>query len=314
METKAGHARQVIVLGIIATLGGCLSNAAVTGGKAGPGTPIVTYEQRKTAPSKRVSDRPGNTNGAVFVAMYHHIRAGKGDMFRTESQFRADLEHFYAMGFRPVLASEYLSNHMSLPPGASPIVMTFDDATPSQIQLRPDGSVDPNCAVGIWEDFAKTHPDFPVHATFFVLPETLWGPRKADPRKVKLVFDLGSELANHTINHPKLKALTDEKVKLELGTAEDRLEAMGQKGPHAMALPYGISPKHPAILKGFDWKGRRINFTGVFLVGANPAPSPTSPKFNRYRVPRIIAYSIPYGIDYWLKQVKDGHVKLYVEP
>jgi peptidoglycan/xylan/chitin deacetylase (PgdA/CDA1 family) len=235
-------------------------------------------------------------------------------MFRTVSAFRTDLEHYYEMGFRPVLASEYLSNTMKLPPGASPIVLTFDDATPSQIQLAADGSVKPNCAVGIWQEFAKTHPDFPVHATFFVLPDVLWGPKKIDLRKVKLVFDLGSELANHTINHPKLSHLTDEKVKWELGTATERLEELGQKPPHSMALPFGISPKNKKLLRGFDWNGRHINFTGVFLVGANPAPAPTDPKFNRFRVPRIMAVSKPYGIDYWLNELKKGHVKPYVQP
>ncbi len=235
-------------------------------------------------------------------------------MFRSVSDFKADLEHYYKLGFRPVLASEYLANKMSLPPGASPIVMTFDDSTPSQIQLKSDGTVDPNCAVGIWQEFAKTHPDFPVHGTFFVLPDVMWGPRKFDPRKVKLLFDLGSELGNHTITHPKLSHLTDDKVQSELGTAAERLEAFGQKGPHSMALPFGISPKHPAILKGFDWKGSHVTFTGVFLVGANPAPPPTSPKFNRNRIPRIIAISGPYGIDYWLKQLEQGRVKPYVQP
>jgi len=263
---------------------------------------------------QRVSNRPGNTNGSVFVAEYHHIRNGKGDMFRTVDAFRMDLEHYYKLGFRPVLASEYLSNTMKLPPGASPIVMTFDDATPSQIQLAKDGSVDPNCAVGIWQDFAKIHPDFPVHATFFVLPDVMWGPKKFDPRKVKLVFDIGSELANHTITHPKLSHLTDTKVEWELGTATDRLVAMGQSAPHSMALPYGISPKNKKLLRGFDWNGKHISFTGVFLVGANPAPAPADPKFNRFRVPRIIAISGPYGIDYWLNELKKGHVKPYVQP
>jgi hypothetical protein len=116
------------------------------------------------------------------------------------------------------------------------------------------------------------------------------------------------------MTHPKLSHLKDDQVKAELGIAEARLEAFGQKAPHSMALPYGISPKNASILRGFDWKGKRIQFSGVFLVGANPAPSPNNPKFNRFRVPRIIAISGPYGIDYWLKQLAQGHVKPYVQP
>jgi hypothetical protein len=116
------------------------------------------------------------------------------------------------------------------------------------------------------------------------------------------------------MTHPKLKKLTDDKVKEELGKAEEGLIANGQNGPHSLALPYGISPKNSDLLKGFDWNGRRIAFTGIFLVGANPAPSPNSPKFNPYRIPRIMAISGPYGIDFWLHKLTQGQVKPYVQP
>lgn len=318
MGTHCAHAWRLIVLGILVVLAGCSSHSpesvpTASGVKPG-GSEKLKGVSVPTTPGARVSDRAANTNGAVFVLEYHNIRPGKGFMFRTPEEFRADLQHYYDMGFRPVLASEYLSNKMPLPPGASPIVLTFDDAVPTQVQLDASGAPTPDCMIGIWQQFARSHPDFPVHATFFVLPDVMWGPRKFDPRKVKLIQSLGSELANHTITHPKLSHLSDEKVKWELGTAEDRLLAMGQPGPHAMALPFGISPKNKNILKGFDWNGKHITFTGIFLNGWRPALSPNNPKFNRLRVDRIIAQHGPYGIDFWLQQLKEKHVKPYVQP
>ena len=310
MKSIAGHPRPVSLQGIFTALTVCLCNTSVFGTTSH----LPVAKNPHSADQPRITNRPGNINGSVFVAEYHHVRPGKGDMFRSVADFQKDLQHYYDLGFRPVLASEYIENRMHLPPGSSPIVITFDDSTPSQIQLRADGSVTPNCAVGIWMDFARIHPDFPVHATFFVLPDVMWGPRKLDPRKVKWVFDLGSELANHTSTHPKLSHLSDQSVEWELGNATEKLEALGQKGPHSMALPYGINPKNKSILSGFDYHGRHITFTGVFLVGANPAPSPNNPKFNRLRIPRIIAISGPYGIDYWLDQLKRGRVKPYVQP
>ena len=303
MKVRASHCRRVIVLGILtATLSYLSTSAEATLRTVAMGT------------QQRVTNRPANPNGAVFVAEYHHIRSGKNDMFRSADNFRRDLEQFYAMGFRPVLASQYLANRINIPSGALPLVMTFDDAVPSQLQLTPTGQPTPDCAIGIWQDFARRHPDFPVRATFFVLPDSMWGPKRDVKRKIDLLKRLGCELENHTITHPKLKKLTDDKVMEELGKAEDRLASNGQSGPHSLALPYGISPKNANILKGFDWHGNRITFTGVFLVGANPAPSPNSPKFNRYRVPRIMANSGPYGIDFWLKKLSQGQVKPYVQP
>ena len=164
-------------------------------------------------------------------------------MFRPVDKFREDLNHYYTMGFRPVLASEYLSNRMSIPSGTSPIVITFDDSTPSQIQLEKDGSLAPDCGLGIWKAFAKLHPDFPVHATFFVLPDVMWGAKKSVASKVKLLADLGCEIENHTTTHPKLSHLSDDAVIHELGNAEDKLNVLGSRGIHSLALPYGISPR-----------------------------------------------------------------------
>lgn len=314
-EMSTQNQSRFITLATIATMAmaGC---SHVPGGGDPTDSPVPRSDSKSgpVQPPKRVSNRPANPSGVTFIAEYHHIRAGAGEMFRSPAAFRKDLETFYQLGFRPVLASEFLANKMPLPPGASPVVMTFDDSQPTQLKLLKDGSVDPNCGVGIWMDFAKTHPDFPVHGTFFVLPENLFTTNKRDPRKVKLLLSLGSELANHTIHHPKLKKLSDEKVKWELGTANDKLVEMGQTMPVSMALPFGMMPKNKKLLEGFDWQGKKVQFTGVFLSGAAPAKPPTDPKYNALRVPRILAATVPYGLDYWIKLLKAGKVKPYVAP
>jgi peptidoglycan/xylan/chitin deacetylase (PgdA/CDA1 family) len=252
--------------------------------------------------------------GKVYVAEYHHIRSGRGPMFRSVKDFRADLQLYYSMGFRPVLASEYLENKMPLPSGASPIILTFDDSNPSQIQLRKNGTVDPKCAVGIWMDFAKKHPDFPVHGTFFVLPDSLWGKRKQAAAKVKILRDLGSELANHTITHPFLNRCSDAKVKWEVATCNQKLEKLGQEGPYSLAVPYGEFPRHRGILEGFQWKGKHISFSGVFMAWGGPARSPNDPKFKKYKIPRMMAVNEPDSIKSFIHGIKRGHNKPYVEP
>ncbi len=234
-------------------------------------------------------------------------------MFRTTDEFRADLERFYKDGFRPVTVSQYLDNKMPLPPGSSPMVFTFDDANPSQIRFLDDGSVDPKCAIGIWMDFEKTHPDFPIHATFYVLP-TMWVQKKWVQKKIEMLHSFGCELADHTITHPILRKLSDDKVKWELGEAWDRLEALGEPAPYSLAFPYGVSPRNKSLAQGFEYKGQQIHFKAALLVGAEPAPSPIDPKLNRYRIPRVQACAGPDGIDDWLNQFEKGEVKVYVAP
>jgi len=267
---------------------------------------------KANGPKARVSKRPANLKGKVFVVEYHHIRSGKGPLFRTKKEFLGDLERLYKDGFRPCTVSQYLANDMDLPPGASPAVFTFDDSNPSQLQLKPDGSVDPDCAVGIWMDFAKTHPDFPVRATFYVLPDTMWLQPKLTKEKVALIHSLGSELGNHTLTHPVLSKLTDEQVKRQIAMATDRLVKFGESAPVSLAFPYGVQPKNKSLLRGFVYKKKKYTLKATLLVGAEPAKSPIDPKLNVYRIPRVQACPGLYGLDYWLDLVEKGKCNVYV--
>lgn len=321
MKTTLGHSWLVVgvALGVLTT--GCTGGGDDASGAPGSKNPEKEIKASKESipappaptPPQRATDRKPNPNGKVFVVEYHHIDTGKGEMYRSPEEFKGDLERLYKLGFRPCTVSQYLDDKMEMPPGATPAVFTFDDSNPSQLQMNEDGTVKPDCAVGIWMEFAKTHPDFPVRATFYVLP-VMFGQPKLREKKLALLRELGCELGNHTVNHLKLKRLSDEKVKQELAVATDDLEKMGEKLPVSIALPYGMSPKNRALLKGFDYKGKKYTFKAVFLVGSNPAPAPTDPKLDRFRIPRIQAYNGELSLTKWLDQYEKGHVKVYVAP
>lgn len=315
MKGRTGHCPLGIVLAILAVSTGCNQGEPVSAIAAETLPRTNTAEAKKT-PTKaaRVTDRPGNEKGSVLILEYHHVKQGKGDMFRAPEQFAKDLERLYMMGFRPVTVSEYLADDMTLAPGASPVVMTFDDSNPSQFQIREDGSVDPKCAVGMWMAFAEKHPDFPVKGTFYVLPDVMWGQSKLVAKKVAMLREWGSELGSHTVSHPQLKRLSDEQVKQELAGAIDALEKYGERLPVSVALPFGISPKNKDLLKGFEYRGKRYAMKAAMLVGANPAPAPGDAKLNRYRIPRIQAYPGEAGSDYWLGLAEKGKLKVYVMP
>lgn len=234
-------------------------------------------------------------------------------MHRSPEAFRKDLERLYKDGFRPVTARDWLDGKMGLAPGASPVVMTFDDANPDQFRLLDDGSVDPDCGIGIWQAFAKEHPDFPIRATFFVLP-TMWGQSKWVSKKVELLQSWGCELANHTITHPMLRRQTDAKVREEIGDAALALAKLGEKPPFSLAYPLGSTPKDmKPIREGFDWKGTRIETRAAFLVGADPSPSTDGKRFDKFKIPRIQATTGPFGLDDWLDKFEKGSLKVYVE-
>jgi peptidoglycan/xylan/chitin deacetylase (PgdA/CDA1 family) len=204
--------------------------------------PTKVYPANRDASLPRVSNRKANTQGRVFVVMYHHIKEGSNPMNRSASKFRRDLESLYEMGFRPVTVTEMVENRMALAPGASPVVITFDDAHDNQFKILKDGSIDPNCAVGIWKEFSERHPDFPVKGTWYVLP-TLWGQKEFRKKKIEMLQSWGSEIGNHTVHHRDLRKLGDESVKAEIAGMNRILVKYGVNPNMPFCPPYGSFPK-----------------------------------------------------------------------
>jgi peptidoglycan/xylan/chitin deacetylase (PgdA/CDA1 family) len=261
----------------------------------------------------RVTERKPNLNGKVFVVMYHHIREGSNAMFRSPSKFKQDLENLYKMGFRPVTISEYVGNRMNLAPGASPVVMTFDDAHPNQFSFLKDGRIDPKCAVGIWAEFAKTHPDFPVKGTFYTLP-VMWGQHKLIKKKIDMLHSWGSEIGNHTYNHKFLSHLSDDQVKAEIAKQNDLLVSYGIPPNMPFCPPYGEYPKNRSLVKSFVYNGKTYRHSSACMAWDSPALSPNDKKFDRYKFERLHGNGRAMGIDYWLDKVKKGKVQVYVAP
>jgi hypothetical protein len=217
------------------------------------------------------------------------------------------------MGFRPVTVSQYLANDMPLQPGASPVVITMDDSADSQFQLQDDGSVAPDCALGIWQNFAAQHSDFPIRATFYVLPGVMWGQKNWEEKKVELLKSWGSELASHTWDHPVLRKLSDAKVKEEIGKSLDYLRKFGYNKP-SFAYPYGVYPKNMSLMDGFWWHDRAYVMTGAVTCDTDLAPSPNAGGFKPFKIPRVEAGEGPLGVDWWLDKVERGNRHVFVAP
>jgi hypothetical protein len=306
-------------------LSGCASRSTISK-KPAKKMPVVKHPVKKTLPRK----------GHVLVLEYHKVVKKEARWDRSIDRFCKDLHLLYDQGFRPITMSEYISGNFDsysvvqkgnwweppvmhflerpaikgIPPGTKPVVITFDDSHPSQLRLLADGSVDPDCAVGIWERFAAKHPDFPVKATFYVLPEMMWGQKKWRHQKLRILKDWGCELGSHTMNHSNLQHLSNEQVKKEFAHSIRFIEKLGFTA-NTIALPYGVAPRNRYLLRGFKLDGKWYGFKAAVLGGAGPAPLPSSKRFEPFRIPRVQGINGFLGINYWLRKVKYGKLRIY---
>ncbi len=232
-----------------------------------------------------------NETGAVMILMYHRINPKEPniDLNRTPEQFRQDLEDLYKRGYRPATVNEFVENRMDVPAGKTPVVLTFDDALPTQFKVisGTDGQphIDPDCAVGILETFSKKHADWPVKSTFFVLPKE--GKAGTDPfgqpesiaEKFDYLLKHGCEIANHTSTHPHLWKLSAEKVQWEIATAYKDIKQIAPAAKmSALALPYGEFPRKAALqyLKTGSAGGTQYEMRAVVRAAWRPVLSPVS--------------------------------------
>jgi hypothetical protein len=271
------------------------------------------------APTGQFTPLPPNQLGRIPVLEYHQITDHDADYVRSRETFRKELDLVYSRGYRPITMTQLLNKDFSdVPVGMSPVVYTFDDASPSQFRyiVGPDSQpqIDPESALGIWLDFAKRHPDWKGKAVFCVLnggsdghnffgdgpnkgtvPKTYEGQRRAWRfLKVKWLADNGFELCDHTLWHMQLSKYPADKVQWQIAANIMGIDsAVPGYMPRTMALPQGLWPKPPSLAWQGSWtdpkSGKTVayHFGAVLEVAGGPARSPFDPKFNGDSIPRV---------------------------
>lgn len=248
--------------------------------------PGVTSTTARVVPVVDPASVRANELGVIPVIMYHRIvPAATADTDRTPDQFRAELERLAADDYVPIKATQLVTGMIDVPAGKHPVVLTFDDGWPSQLTLDPTGVPTPDCAVGILLEVAKAHPGFRPTATFFVNRRPFGD---ATPTTLRWAVAHGFEIGNHTIHHVHLFRLSDAQAQREIASLQAMVEQVAPAATmHTIALPYGIRPRTEALALNGSANGIDYHYSGVFLVGAEPAPSPFSVRFDPLRVPRI---------------------------
>ncbi len=250
-----------------------------------------------------------NLRGEVMILVYHNF--GKEARWgRSFANFDRDLARLDAAGYRPITLRQYVSGDFTLPAGTTPVVLTFDDGSKYQVRFTPAGQVAPDCALAHWMAFAKTHPEFPVHGTFFVNPGTdVFAQRAFIEPKLQLLLRLGSEIGNHTYDHDNLRKLTPAGVEREIGLGQYFLTRwLPDYAITSFSLPYGVAPRPGGLAAAGAWTGRVApgrtpvtvtwHYSAVVLVGSGPAASPLVAGLNRARLPRIQVFHPEFS--YWM--------------
>lgn len=284
---------------------------------AGDGeTPVVLATDVAEPVGARLPDgslRPPNELGRIMVLEYHLI-GEEGRWSRDPERFRNDLQLLYERGYRPVSVSELIDGEIDLPAGLSPVVFTFDDASPSQFRYleEPDGTlrIDPSSAVGIWLDFARERPDWRNRAVFCMLPaaeagRAFFGDKGIEGQKtawrfqkVRFLAEQGFELCNHTLWHANLGKYDDAFVQEQIARGVLAIDSVvpGYR-VRTFALPLGVWPKNRELAFRGSWTdpktGRevRYDFDAVLEVSGGPTRGPHDPAFTRpARLNRVQVY------------------------
>lgn len=257
--------------------------------------------------------REPNELGRIPILEYHLIGEPPSQWTVTPEAFRLQLEMLYDRGYRPVNLRDVIDRRIDVPRGLSPVVIVFDDASPSQFRYieKPDGSlaIDPASAVGIWRDFARTHSGWENRAVFCMLPaaeagRSFFGDKGIEGQKsawrfpkVRFLDEQGFELCNHTLWHANLARYDDAFVQEQIARGELAIDSvLPGYDVRTFALPLGVWPKNRELAYRGSWtdpgSGRTVHYAydAVLLVAGGPARSPYDPEFDPLRLPRFIVF------------------------
>ncbi|MGC5013245.1 polysaccharide deacetylase family protein [Streptosporangium sp. DT93] len=286
----------VVVVAAGTVLAGCSSGQdegdarkAQVGASSNASAAGATRADALKAKAQAAAKVKANELGQVPVLMYHRVvdkPTTQDD--RTPAQFRAELERLAREDYVPVTAAEFVAGRIDIPAGKHPVVLTFDDSSPTQFELDGMGVPMPNTAVAILQDVARTHPGFRPVATFYVTRD-MFG--KATPEEgaqmLLWLTQKGFDVGNHTRDHLSLGGKPRKRVHEEVAAGHRLITDLIKTPPSTLALPYGNQPD------GKEWglKGASgdvsYDYGGVFLAGYTPAMSPFSKKFDPLGIPRI---------------------------
>ena len=272
-----------------------------------------------------------NEQGHIMVVMYHGIMDNP-PYHRTEENFLKDLNYFYDHGYRLISMADYISGHISVPAGMTPIVFTFDDGLSTTFSLEETNEgldVVSGTAVGLIEDFYKKNPDFGRSASFYIhATSSNFRGAGSDMERLQWLVDRGYEIGNHSATHANFKKLGREGLLKEVGEVEVYLHGlMPEYEMTSMTYPFGARPDSSLLhlLQEGSYEGHELTYDVAFREGPSGQFYPSvHKKFNPLNTPRVRGsegdiQDLWWFLDYYeenpsLKYVSDGDPMTIVVP
>ena len=293
-----------------------LAAAVLLVGCSTPATPVKTTASERPAAALAIDSSVGPVTaiagasmGRVPVLMIHLVADTDAMWTITRARFRHTLDTLYTRGYRPITVAQLIDKRIDVPVGKRPVVFTFDDASASQfryVETNGQLEVDPESAVGIWLDFARTHPDWKPRATFCMLSgaeagRSFFGNKNIEGqktewrfRKLQFLRDQGFELCNHTLWHANLAKYPDAFVQEQIARGQLAIDSAvpGYK-VRTFALPLGVWPKNRALAQRGEWRDpksgvvTRYDYDAILEVAGGPSVSPFDSTFNAHGIKRF---------------------------
>ncbi|HYH82778.1 MAG TPA: polysaccharide deacetylase family protein [Longimicrobium sp.] len=248
-----------------------------------------------------------NELGRILVLEYHRIGPNEGEWYRSEANFRKDLQMLYDRGYRPVTMKDVSTGNINIPAGTSPVVFVFDDSSQGQFAYAADGSIEPRTMVGMWAAFKERNPAWRGGGVWCVLPgaeypSNFWGEKKSRevPReqreatikkKVDYLLQGGHEICNHTMWHAQLSRFPDAFVQDQIGSGQDSIMAYlpADYRITTFALPLGLWPRNKSLAwRGTYRNGKTYDYPVVLEVSGGPQVSPFDRAWDGHSVDRFI--------------------------
>lgn len=283
--------------------------------------------------------------GEVPIMMYHGIHnkknsdtqyiggnVDKSGYQRTVEAFINDLEFYYKNGYRMIRLTDFVDGSIDVELGKSPIILTFDDGLSNNMRvtgLDEKGNIiiDPNCAVGILEQFKEKYPDYNVTATFFI-NGGLFEQEEYNEKILTWLIENGYDIGNHTYSHVDFTKVDLNTTQKEVGSMYELLDKfIPGKYVNIIALPFGspysLDHENMNYIFNSNYNEKEYITKAALRVGWKAESSPFSIDFNSKFLKRIRAYDNE-GKDFDIKMnfellennryISDGDVDKIVIP
>jgi hypothetical protein len=272
---------------------------SAAGDSGAPGEAAAERPTGTTVPLEP-EDPPGpaeigaNELGEIPVLMIHRVIEEPGPYDLSPEEFRRQLEMLYERRYYPVRAVDLVDGRLDAPAGYSPVVLTFDDSSPSQVRYLEDGRLDPDSALGILHAFSGERRAFPTAGSFYVIANPFGATGDAAAERLRYLASVGFELGNHTLGHVNLRNVSPDIARRELALGAQQIrDAVPGSEVRTLALPYGVWPADRDLVFAGEHDGIPYAHDGVLMVGGGPARSPFDVEFDPHAIPRITP-----GLDY----------------